>query len=482
MNSDSTKIWVKVPNIAANSVDTIHINYGNSNATAMSNADSTFDFYDDFNDGVFDAQKWEIRGTFSNLSETGGTLTLNGNNNWEYIRSLINFNQAEIVETKFQQTTSTGLVFGITGTDNRFTFRMSGSNLGTTQDNNVSSSNSWWNTGYPGIIAPSTSSDSISVVASLNGNYINTNRFCNITQNVCNNTSTDLTAFTGSSFYVGYSSWSSNLIADVIRVRKYTVTEPTPSVDIEQSNASMSISTTGIDLNCNGDSSGIATTTPSNGTTPYTYQWDAGTGSQTDSSATGLASGTYYVTVTDNNGCSDIDTVSLSEPPILTLTITSNDDVNQSCAGTATAIPGGGIPAYTYQWDVNTGNQTLQTATALCVGTYFVTITDNNGCMISDSAVIGNTVGIEVTEGKTLISAYPNPSSGKITVMIISGEKQDFDVSIQDIIGKVVYSTVLGNVVGEVKFNIDISDQPAGVYILKMKSSVTYLNRKLTIE
>ncbi len=177
-----------------------------------------------------------------------------------------------------------------------------------------------------------------------------------------------------------------------------------------------------------------------------------------------------------------MDTATVDESPALTLNITANDDVDQSCVGNATAIPGNGVPPYTYQWDANTGNQTLQTATALCAGTYFVTITDNNGCMISDSAVIGNTVGIEVTEGKTLISAYPNPSSGKITVMIISGEKQDFDVSIQDIIGKVVYSTVLGNVVGEVKFNIDISDQPAGVYILKMKSSVTYLNRKLTIE
>jgi len=48
-NTTSTKIWVKVPNIPANSNTTIYVYYGNPNATSLSNGTATFDYFDDFN-------------------------------------------------------------------------------------------------------------------------------------------------------------------------------------------------------------------------------------------------------------------------------------------------------------------------------------------------------------------------------------------------------------------------------------------------
>ena len=61
---------------------------------------------------------------------------------------------------------------------------------------------------------------------------------------------------------------------------------------------------------CNGDSTGTATASATGGSLGglfFTYQWDANTGSQTGTTATGLPAGIYFVTVTDTvSNCSMI--------------------------------------------------------------------------------------------------------------------------------------------------------------------------------
>lgn len=61
-----------------------------------------------------------------------------------------------------------------------------------------------------------------------------------------------------------------------------------------------------------GATDGTATVTASNGSTPYSYQWDANAGNQTTQTATNLAgSQTYSVTVTDAAGCTAEQTIEL---------------------------------------------------------------------------------------------------------------------------------------------------------------------------
>src|SRR6185369_3784070 len=124
-----------------------------------------------------------------------------------------------------------------------------------------------------------------------------------------------------------------------------------------------------------------ATANPAGGSGGNTYLWSNG---QTTQTATGLSAGTYTVTVTDNNGCSDVAMITLTEPTqLLAGTITSTDynGYNISCNGgsngDATANPAGGSGGNTYLWS---NGQTTQTATGLSAGTYTVTVTDNNGC------------------------------------------------------------------------------------------------------
>jgi len=134
---------------------------------------------------------------------------------------------------------------------------------------------------------------------------------------------------------------------------------------------------------------------------PYTYLWidlsipDTIPG-ETDSSITGLCAGDYVVVVTDDSGSVDSATVTITEPPIFTSSITGQTNVscaNGACDGTATVTPLGGTPPYTYLWlddalvPLNPA-QTDSTATNLCALQYFVQIDDTNGCLSVSSVII----------------------------------------------------------------------------------------------
>ena len=87
------------------------------------------------------------------------------------------------------------------------------------------------------------------------------------------------------------------------------------------------------------------------GTGPdYTYEWNT-VPIQNTETATGLGAGTYTVIVTDDNGCTASETVTITEPVVLSLTTNSTDaQCNQQADGTATVNPSGGTGPYTYQW------------------------------------------------------------------------------------------------------------------------------------
>ena len=121
----------------------------------------------------------------------------------------------------------------------------------------------------------------------------------------------------------------------------YTVTEPT----------AITLNTSGNDANC-GQVDGDVTVFPTGGTGAYTYQWDDPS-SQTNANATGLGAGTYNVTVTDANGCTQTASQNISD--LGGGTASAVTDINASCAGACdgqvTASIAGGTAPYTYLWD-----------------------------------------------------------------------------------------------------------------------------------
>ncbi len=125
---------------------------------------------------------------------------------------------------------------------------------------------------------------------------------------------------------------------------------------------------------CNGSGSGTATATVSNGSTPYTYLWSNG---QSTSTATGLSIGNYTITVNDASSCIRTGTVSITQPAILTASMTFTTTACNVNDGIAKVTAGGGVAPYTFLWS---NGQTTSVAVALGNGSYTATVTDANGC------------------------------------------------------------------------------------------------------
>ncbi len=162
----------------------------------------------------------------------------------------------------------------------------------------------------------------------------------------------------------------------------------TASVTITQPPAIV-LSTTVVNVLCNGGSNGSIDLTVSGGTPGYTYVW---TGGATTQDRTGLVAGTYTVTVTDANGCTATRSATVMQPTALSLTTTPT---NVTCAGgndgAINLTVTGGTPGYTYDWS-NDGpempDNDTQDLTGLTTGTYTVTVTDANGCTATASQAI----------------------------------------------------------------------------------------------
>ncbi len=134
-----------------------------------------------------------------------------------------------------------------------------------------------------------------------------------------------------------------------------------------------------------GSSNGTVTATVSNGSAPYTYSWDNGQASQTD---TALSAGTYTVTVTNVNGCSQNATavISSTQPSVL-LSGQNNVSCHGGTNGSATVTASGGVTPYTYSWSTVPA-QTTANASGLPAGTYTVTLQDSSGCVKTQTVTI----------------------------------------------------------------------------------------------
>ncbi|WP_316805660.1 beta strand repeat-containing protein, partial [Pedobacter nototheniae] len=186
------------------------------------------------------------------------------------------------------------------------------------------------------------------------------------------------------------SATASNLIAGSYMV---TVTDAnncstTQSVTITQPAAALSASNSAVNVKCFGDATGAIDVTVSGGTAPYSYVWTGGTTANTEDLSS-LNAGTYNLTITDANGCSTTQSVTIIQPAAALSA--NNTAVNVKCFGEATGAidvtVSGGIAPYTYAWTGGT-TATTEDLSNLAAGTYNLTITDANNCSTTQSVTI----------------------------------------------------------------------------------------------
>jgi uncharacterized protein (DUF2141 family) len=174
-------------------------------------------------------------------------------------------------------------------------------------------------------------------------------------------------------------------------------------------------------VSCFGENDGTATVSVTGGTAPYAYSWNT-ISVQTAAKATGLAVGTYVVTVTDVNGCFNTHSVTITQP-LLGLSSSISNSNNVSCSGgnngNATVLATGGTAPYSYSWNTSP-IQNLATATELTAGTYTVSVTDFNGCSTSSSITITEPVGVTATINQTNVLCAGD-NTGSATVFTTGG-------------------------------------------------------------
>lgn len=145
-----------------------------------------------------------------------------------------------------------------------------------------------------------------------------------------------------------------------------------------------------VNLNCFGDSNGSINMTVTGGQNPYTYTWPSGVNA-TGGNANNLSAGSYPVTVTDNLGCSKTVSHQVLQPAALHF-VSNHDIVNDSCfnacKGLAQFYVDGGVNPGNYTYNLNGVSQSSNRFANLCAGNYTITVSDDNGCSITDNFVI----------------------------------------------------------------------------------------------
>ena len=168
---------------------------------------------------------------------------------------------------------------------------------------------------------------------------------------------------------------------------------------------------------CNGGSTGAIDLGVSGGTTAYTYVWSNGSTTQDIS---GLAIGTYTVTVTDANGCTATASATITQNDALTVTATGTTNVscNGLSDGALNITVSGGVPTYNFAWS---NGATTEDVTGLSAGSYSVTVTDAAGCTGTSTFTISEPAVLTATAAADNVVTCFGGSDGSITLTVNGG-------------------------------------------------------------
>jgi gliding motility-associated-like protein len=160
-------------------------------------------------------------------------------------------------------------------------------------------------------------------------------------------------------------------------------------------------------------SGGSITVTATGGVGALSYLWSNNATGATNSN---LAAGPYYVTVTDQNGCTTSATYTVvADPGAISFNAPAITDVTCSGAanGSITISATGGTGTLGYLWST-TPPQTGTTISAVAGGAYSVTAADQNGCSASVTYVVNEPTAIVFAA--PVITNYSCTAGGSITV------------------------------------------------------------------
>jgi gliding motility-associated-like protein len=183
-------------------------------------------------------------------------------------------------------------------------------------------------------------------------------------------------------------------------------------------------------VTCHGAGDGAVYTTLTGGTAPYSIIWtgpDGFTASSAD--IEGLAGGIYEVTVTDLNGCATFNfTREITEPDAMAITGVTLSDFGgfgvscpESYDGSVAVTVAGGTPPLVLSWSGPGGfTSDADAISFLPAGTYTLTITDGNGCVMTSEYTLSAPAAMNIT-AETVPASCPDTRDGTIDLTVTGG-------------------------------------------------------------
>lgn len=271
-----------------------------------------------------------------------------------------------------------------------------------------------------------------------------------------------------------------------------------------------------VGIKCFGGADGSLSVTAKGGTGTLSYSW---TGGQSGSTISGLAAGSYTVTIKDANNCSLAKPYNVVQPAKAVVTSVSNQAnrlAGPNFNGTAQATSAGGTSPYSYAWSVDTvckvngnpnpfhnGNprflpwatgaaRTNAFQSGLCGGFYMVEMTDANGCKSKDTVEVKISgagikcapncpLGIDPASGIQTFEMFPNPAKNSFMLSLSLENADDLNISLIGMDGKVLTTRTVSNATS---FNEAISVQglARGIYFVRVNTSKGSAVNKIIVE
>jgi hypothetical protein len=225
--------------------------------------------------------------------------------------------------------------------------------------------------------------------------------------------------------------------------------------------------------------------TASGGCPGYTYQWSNGfTG--TSQVVCPTVTTTYYVTVTDAQNCSDVDSVTVCAID-LTCTAGTNNGQGGTGQGGNGSTNGNGM-VHIYVCHIPPGNPNNAMTKCLPIPAVLSHLQQGHGgdhlgpcgslptrpCTGSGNAKMAAqpAAGSDV-ESVVSMNVFPNPTNGDLTVevkCVNCSDEGSYKLKVTDIYGKQFMASELNVALGEGKTKVDLSKLSAGVYMVTVET------------
>jgi hypothetical protein len=276
--------------------------------------------------------------------------------------------------------------------------------------------------------------------------------------------------------------WSNNstdsLITNLV-TGTYTVTvtdanncQATESVDVNPFACQGLVQSGFVNPTCNSNCNGAAGAVLLGGVGPVTYVWNTG---DTTNNITNLCAGIYELTITDvGQNCISIEIFDITAPDTMVLTIDQIIHYNNLTAGIINITISGGTQPYTYNWAGPNGYMsTEEDISGLSPGLYSLAVIDANGCVqfFEPIEIRDEFVGTSTLDYVD-VRLFPNPAKEHVYIEI--DDILGFNIRLIGLDGRLIQSW-------QEEKTLDISDVPAGVYLIEGLSENKIFRQRLMI-